>query len=417
MSRVLALAAVLFPAAPVAADDKEKDWTGKLILLRSGGVSSGKPGISGIEATGPLLTANYVYKVRAEKGEFVELVGFGWISKSDAVTVDDAVTFFTAEIKKRPKDADLYGRRGLAHLSTGQTDFAFGRGSNAPAHIDAALADLDEAIRLAPKDVGWWNFHGWARLQQRDYDKAAEDYTKAIELDPKSTAAYQGRGTAWRAKKEYDKAIEDYTQALKLEPKQPHLLISRGIAWSEKGESDKAIKDYTEAIESAPGLAMAFNNRGNAWRAKKEYDKAIADYTEAIRLDPKYPLAYRNRGLACARKHDYKAALADYSKAVELNPNDATALNGLAWLQATSPDAKVRDGKKAVETAKKALKLSDTSRTRDTLAAAYAETGDFDRAIAEQKKALEDKALSEDDRKTMEARLELYKAKKPYRDE
>ena len=119
------------------------------------------------------------------------------------------------------------------------------------------------------------------------------------------------------------------------------------------------------------------------WRAKKEYDKAIADYTEAIRLDPKFALAH----------------------------------NGFAWLLATCPVEKYRDGKKAVEFATKAVKLHDTWGYRDTLAAAYAEAGDFELAVTEQRKALEDKSLDKDDRKQMEAHLELYRAKKPYRDE
>jgi len=51
------------------------------------------------------------------------------------------------------------------------------------------------------------------------------------------------------------------------------------------------------------------------------------------------------------------------------------------------------------------------------LAAAYAETGDFELAIVEQRKALDDKSLDKDDKAKMEKRLELYRAKKPYRDE
>ena len=127
---------------------------------------------------------------------------------------------------------------------------------------------------------------------------------------------------------------------------------------------------------------MAFNNRGNAWCAKKEYLKAIADYDEAIRLDPKFALAFTNR----------------------------------AWLLATCPDANLRDGKKAVETAIRACELSEWKAPYaiSTLAASYAEAGDFDRAVMFQGKV---NSLYSDpeDRRKGEERLKLYREKKPYR--
>ena len=52
-----------------------------------------------------------------------------------------------------------------------------------------------------------------------------------------------------------------------------------------------------------------------------------------------------------------------------------------------------------------------------TLAAAYAEVGDFELAVTEQRKVLDDKQLDATDKKEQEARLALYRAKKPYRDE
>lgn len=54
---------------------------------------------------------------------------------------------------------------------------------------------------------------------------------------------------------------------------------------------------------------------------------------------------------------------------------------------------------------------------RAALAAAYAEVGDFELAVAEQRKVLEDKSLDAEARKKMEARLERYRAKKPFRDD
>lgn len=106
--------------------------------------------------------------------------------------------------------------------------------------------------------------------------------------------------------------------------------------------------------------------------------------------------------------------------AIRHNTTDVEVHNGLVWLQATCPVAHYRDGKKAVESATRACELTKWQEhgCLDTLAASYAEAGDFDTAVKWQKSALE--LLPKDDeqiRKDYHMRLELYQAKKPYREE
>ena len=90
-----------------------------------------------------------------------------------------------------------------------------------------------------------------------------------------------------------------------------------------------------------------------------------------------------------------------------------------AFFRATCPVAKYRDGKKAVEMAKLAIEKAGKDADWEypaTLAAAYAEVGDFELAVTEQRKVLDDKHIDATDKKEQEARLALYRAKKPYRD-
>jgi hypothetical protein len=94
----------------------------------------------------------------------------------------------------------------------------------------------------------------------------------------------------------------------------------------------------------------------------------------------------------------------------------APTQNEVAWLFATSADPKVRDGPKAVGFAEKAVAATERKDPEylDTLAAAYAESGQFDRAVSTQKEAL---ALlrTETDKKDFASRMELYLANSPFR--
>ena len=230
--------------------------------------------------------------------------------------------------------------------------------------------------------------------------------------------AYYNRGLAWQAKGENDKAIADHTEALRLDPKFATAYIGRGYAWQAKGENDKAIADYTDALRLDPKDAAAYNNRGRAWEAKGENDKAIADYTEALRLDPKDAVAYNNRGNAWQAKGENDKAMADYTEALWFDPKYAMAYNNRGRLRATCPDAKYRDGKQAVADATKACELTGGEMEWnyfDTLAAAYAEAGDFDKAVEWQTKALDQ--APENQRADCQSRLELYRSGKPYREE
>jgi tetratricopeptide (TPR) repeat protein len=131
-------------------------------------------------------------------------------------------------------------------------------------------------------------------------------------------------------------------------------------------------------------ISRDYFSSGNAHLANKEYDKAIADYTEAIKLDPK----------------------------------DARPHERLAWVLATAAKDELRDGKKAVDYAKKACELTDWKKPDylATLSAAFAESGDFQEAIKWQTRALEAPELEQDKGPEYQQRLKMFEEGKPCRE-
>ncbi len=87
--------------------------------------------------------------------------------------------------------------------------------------------------------------------------------------------------------------------------------------------------------------------------AKEEYDKAIADYDQALVINPKDAFVYCRRGTAWEKKGAYDKAIADYRKGSAIDPDSPWGYDGMAWLYANCPQAKYRDGKKAVKNAAK----------------------------------------------------------------
>jgi tetratricopeptide (TPR) repeat protein len=251
-----------------------------------------------------------------------------------------------------------------------------------------------------------------------DYDQAIADLTEALRLSPRNAMAYHYRGLSWNSKGDHDRAIADYTEAIRINANYAQAYVNRGAARSGKGDYDGAIADHSEAIRLNPPYTGAYVARAYAWTHKGDKDKAIADYGEAIRIDPKYEAAYMGRGEMWRASGDYARSMADFEAVLRIRPESAGAYNDIAWLRATAMDPKFRDARQAVESAKKACRLSEWKRAShlDTLAAAYAEAGDFDQAVRWEEKALTFSANSGSAGEKMRERLARYRQKKPYRE-
>ncbi|HEV3164811.1 MAG TPA: tetratricopeptide repeat protein [Isosphaeraceae bacterium] len=312
-----------------------------------------------------------IYRVEHTSGDWLWITSggiSGWVRSNDVIPFEQAIDFFTYEIRSNPS-AWAFCARGII-----------------------------------------WD-------DRQEFDIAIADFNDALRLDPSDPLAYLNRGIAWSNKHDFDRAISDFNEALRFSPRDAVIYYNRGTARGFKQDYDHAIADFSEAIRLNPRYDAAFSNRGSAWTNKREYAHAVADFNEAIRLDPRNAVAYSNRGLAFSRQRSYARALTDYNEAIHRDPSDALSYNNRAWLLATCPASAFRDGKQAVSSAQRACELADgtPSYTLGTLAAAYAELGDFESAVNWQTKAI---ALApEDEKDDYRARLKLYQDKKPYRDE
>jgi tetratricopeptide (TPR) repeat protein len=174
--------------------------------------------------------------------------------------------------------------------------------------------------------------------------------------------------------------------------------------------------DFDWAYLLVPTESVFYRDRGNIFLTWKQYDRATADFDKSIELDPRYPSPLIARSRTWMARKDYGKALADYKKAVEIAPKDASGsfyYAGLALFLAGCPEAKFRNGKKALEAAEKAYQLAKGPGQMAALAAAHAELGQFDKAIEWQTKvtASAPAEVQNGCRKWLKA----YQEQKPYR--
>ena len=213
----IALAVLPTPPAdgqqpPPAADTT--GWVGKRIILQFGSVL--KVGNQVVDnqklkasVSGGLKQTSRIYRVERVDGPWLWLKAegegtAGWIRAAEVVLYDQAIDYFTNQIRSNPASEQAYTAR--AHIWKDKGEF------------DIALADYNEAVRLDANSEVTWNNRGNAWASKAEYDKAISDYDQAIRIDPKYSTAYYNRGIAWRNKKDLDRAIADYTLAISNDP-------------------------------------------------------------------------------------------------------------------------------------------------------------------------------------------------------
>jgi tetratricopeptide (TPR) repeat protein len=208
----------------------------------------------------------------------------------------------------------------------------------------------------------------------------------------------------------------DCNLALLIDQDLPGAYKERGAAYEGEGRFDMAIADYNKVISLVPTDPSAYLGRATLFADEENYSNAAADCSQAITLDPGNARLYESRGFYYSKLGNYDASIQDSKTAIALEPAFASPYNNLAWLLAVTPDAKWRDGQKALEYAKKACELTGWNEPTflDTLAAAYAETGDFTNAVKWESKIVS--IMPKQDQDEAQKALHLYQQGQPYRE-
>ena len=325
--------------------------------------------------------------------------------------VDEAIAQFQSalELQIQPDDSLIHYDLAIALLQKGR--------------VDEAIAHYKKAVKVHPEYANAPNNLGNALLQKGQVDEAIAQFQNASLLQPGNATACYNLGNALLQKGRVDEAIAQFQKALEIKPDYAEACNNLGSALMQKGRTDEAIARYQKALAINPGYAEACNNLGNALLQTGRANEAIAQFQKAVALRPDYAKARNNLGRALLEKGRLEEAVTQFQEALKVRPDYAEAGNNLArvaWLLATSPEASVRNGARAVALAGQVEQLSGG---RDavinmTLAAAYAEAGRYAEALETARRA-EELAAAQNKSSLAEAikmQIERYQAGTPFRD-
>jgi len=317
---------------------------------------------------------------------------------------EDAISFYNKALKIEPNPNDdiTYNQLGNAYLKLERNT--------------EAIDSFRNSIRINNNwKVPYQNL-GNTYLNLGKYEEAIKCYKQAIAIDPNFAVAYGELGHACLELDRYVEAVTAYKQAIVIDPNCARAHYGIGTCYSALGQSEKAMIAYEKAITTGPNDVFVLDQVGVAYVELDQNAKAVPLFQKAIRIDPNDVEVLANLGFTYGKLRQYDKEIETLEQCIRLKSDYAHAYYRLAYLYATCPNEQFRDGRKAIELAEAACKLTDYKRGSylSTLAAAYAENGDFDKAIKYQEKAI---GLADSNvRAEYTKRLEAYKANKPWRE-
>jgi Flp pilus assembly protein TadD len=261
---------------------------------------------------------------------------------------------------------------------------------------------------------------GIVLIQKGQVDDAIAHYRHALQLQPNWWDAEYNLGTALLSKGEVDGAIVHSEKAVTMQPNDPDAQVALGSALLEKKRIDEAIMHYQQALAMRPDYFLAQCGLGRALLEKGELDTAIHHFRAAVLIRPEHADCLTFLAIALDEKGETAEAIQHYEKALQISPKSIPALTNLGWVIATCSNGSLRNGAKAVELARRADELSGGSNpvVLRALAAAYAEAGQFGRAIETAGVAIEQSRQSGDQSLflALEEQLRFYRLGIPYRE-
>lgn len=253
-----------------------------------------------------------------------------------------------------------------------------------------AVAQFLRAVELAPEDPSARLKLATALGEAGQHRAAIEHFNTTIQLDPNNRDAHFNLGAALLRIGRPQAALDALTRAVELDPAETEARLRRAQVADSLGEEQLAEADFAELLRSSPAhppLLLVWAERA---LRKGQLSEARERFEAAATSSPGELKAYLGLFQVARQQRDFRAAQGALERGLDQRPEDTQLTDLLARLLATCADDGVRDGVRAVALARRNQRIEPSLDHRETLAMAWAETGDFAEAIQQQSQLLKD---------------------------
>jgi tetratricopeptide (TPR) repeat protein len=364
--------------------------------------------------------------------------------------LDDAETMFSKGLAREPQAAARFGAGRVAlakhdyagaiqHLEAALTldrsatmiHYPLATAYRATGQLEQAEVHLrqrgDVEVRLADpfmQELGdllhsevVYERRGDGALARGEFAAAVGHFRKGLDLAPSSLSLRQKLAAALSLAGDVPGAVRQFQELLKRSPEFAPTHYSLGVLLLADGQHDLAIDRFSMAVQYDPTYLVARLQLAHALRRRGRVQPSLREYGEIIKMDPRVAEARFGQALVLVRLKRYQEARERLIEAAQLHPDRHEFTQALARLYAAAPEDRVRDGNRAVALAQELMRRQQTAETRETMAMALAEVGQYDAAARWQREAIMTaEAVGRYDlARSMAEDLRLYEQRRPCR--
>lgn len=276
----------------------------------------------------------------------------------------------------------------------------------------------DRAIQVSGDHPQMYTLVIGTCLDFRELDSALVRAQTFNKLHPDDWRSHHLLGVVMEGMERPQEALECFDRALAIQPDSTDTHThAAGILWGQ-GKISEAFTHLAVVARLQPDSTEGLYHRGIVLHQSGQYAEAVRCFSEVTRRDPNGVLRHVSLALALQDEgRDFPDH--EYRRAFEINPTWPEYCDRLAWTLATHPDTSRRHGPEALRMARAACTVSNDGYPPflETLAAAYAETGAFQKAIETANRARGLAAEAKDNKRTdrLDAALRHYRKGVAYR--